>query len=422
MPVDWRLLNRDFGQQLGQALDPNIAAERQNRLSDLAQNRQMKQMQIQSVMEDRRNRAASEQQRQSAMQGLSPEDIQQIQLGVPYKDIVAQKQQASTLADLQRGLTGAPEARPLQGQVFGQFDLSTPEKQAQLLKDMERLPPSEQAGMREALMQQGAIQPRTIAPTPEQRNAAIAQFAASGGKGADVIQRLYKPESVMDFNKPFLPSGQPNVAFQQYEREKALSGKPPSDVNWQAVQTENGLVQINPKTGEIRDLGISKPSAVKALTEGQAKATTFVSQMNEASNALDKIEQKGFDPSNKSNQLLSKLAGGALNVFVPPDAQQYKQMQNQWSEPFLRVKTGAAATMGEVELNNKTFFPQFGDDKATVDRKRIARAAAERDVLNMAGRGAELVTKREQQPMAQGQYDAGKEARYQAWKAQQVMK
>lgn len=190
-------------------------------------------------------------------------------------------------------------------------------------------------------------------------------------------------------------------------------------------QMRSGELDIRQKEAELRGGGVAKPSfsadmggfiyppsaenpqgrfvpvagAPKGvggpkLTEGQAKATTFASQMASASNELDKLEAAGFDPTSTSTQLQTNLAGGIGNVFTSPQAQQAKQTQNQWSEAFLRVKTGAAATEPEVQLNNKTFFPQIGDSPAVIAQKKRMRVQAENDVLNMSGPGREVATQR----------------------------
>lgn len=142
------------------------------------------------------------------------------------------------------------------------------------------------------------------------------------------------------------------------------------------------------------------------MTEAQAKATTFASQMAAASNELGSLESSGYDPSSLKTQLQTKLAGGAGNIATTQEAQRAKQAQNQWSEAFLRVKTGAAATQPEVELNNKTFFPQFGDSPQVIEQKRRMRLQAEQDVLNMAGGGRELATKRQAVPQNNQDADA----------------
>ena len=126
----------------------------------------------------------------------------------------------------------------------------------------------------------------------------------------------------------------------------------------------------------------------KPLTESQAKATAFQSQMIGAENNLKLLESKGFDPSSLKTQATLKMAGGPLNILSATEAQQYKQAQEQWAEAYLRFKTGAAATEGEVERNIKTFFPKFGDKPAQIAQKADARRQAEQDIGFAAGMGA----------------------------------
>jgi len=128
----------------------------------------------------------------------------------------------------------------------------------------------------------------------------------------------------------------------------------------------------------------------KDLTEAQGKASAFQSQMISASNVAKNLESGGFDPTSLRSQTAVKLAGGAVNPLVPVTAQQYKQAQDQWSEAYLRFKTGAAATEQEVQRNNRTFFPVFGDKPDQVAQKAAMREQAEKDVGIAAGRGAGL--------------------------------
>lgn len=128
----------------------------------------------------------------------------------------------------------------------------------------------------------------------------------------------------------------------------------------------------------------------KDLTEAQGKASAFQSQMVSASNAVKTLENAGFDPTSFKSQTAVRLAGGVANPAIPATAQQYKQAQEQWSEAYLRFKTGAAATENEVQRNVKTFFPQFGDKPEQIAQKAAMREQAERDVGIAAGRGAGL--------------------------------
>jgi hypothetical protein len=130
-------------------------------------------------------------------------------------------------------------------------------------------------------------------------------------------------------------------------------------------------------------------AADKPLTESQAKAAVFASQMHAATDELGKIP--GYDPNSVSAQTETKMAGTGMNVAAGPTAQRAKQAQSQWAEAFLRFKTGAASTPAEVELNVRTFFPQIGDGPEVVAQKARARAQAERDLSIAAGRSAAVV-------------------------------
>jgi hypothetical protein len=123
---------------------------------------------------------------------------------------------------------------------------------------------------------------------------------------------------------------------------------------------------------------------VNVSTEGERKASLFQEQMKAASGTIASLGP--VDMSNLTNQAAFKGAGGMANIVVDPKIQQYKQAADQWSESYLRVKTGAAATPAEVELNNRTFFPAIGDNTETVKLKERMRRKAEQDLGIMAGR------------------------------------
>ena len=164
-------------------------------------------------------------------------------------------------------------------------------------------------------------------------------------------------------------------------------------------------------------------------SEGERKAGLFQEQMRGASDTISSLGP--VDMANRTNQAQFMGAGGMGNIAIDPKIQQYKQAANQWSESYLRVKTGAAATAPEVELNNKTFFPVFGDDTDTVKLKERMRKKAEQDLGIMAGRaevkGSKTETKTLEAPKQQiekspFQYDSDKEQRYQNWLTQQGKK
>lgn len=119
----------------------------------------------------------------------------------------------------------------------------------------------------------------------------------------------------------------------------------------------------------------------KPLTESQAKGSLYLGQMRSATAELGKL------PS--ANPVSTAAAGNTFtNWATPANAQKVAQLQNQWAEAYLRAKTGAAATQGEVDLNKRTFFPVVGDSAAVIQQKAKMREQVERDMMPVAGPGA----------------------------------
>jgi hypothetical protein len=170
--------------------------------------------------------------------------------------------------------------------------------------------------------------------------------------------------------------------FNDFINQMSEADKARIAIDKQRLGLEGGRLSLEQQKA-AQELVYGKP-----LTESQAKATAFQSQMIGAENNLKQLESKGFDPASLKTQSALKVAGGPLNALASPEAQQYKQAQEQWAESYLRFKTGAAATEGEVQRNIKTFFPQFGDRPEIIAQKAAARAQAEQDIGFAAGMGA----------------------------------
>jgi hypothetical protein len=197
----------------------------------------------------------------------------------------------------------------------------------------------------------------------------------------------YTPKSLALFQKSgnyadLQPKADTIKATQNYEAaQQDVNG------NWIFVPKVPGL-PIKDISGNIVTNPQIKPKAEKAATESQAKASTFYSQMTSASDELKRLQQEGFDPSSTVSQTAINLAGTPLRVLAGPQAQRARQIQEQWTESFLRIKTGAAATKDEIRKNTETFFPRLGEtDPSIIAQKERARAQAEQDVLRMTKEG-----------------------------------
>jgi hypothetical protein len=167
-----------------------------------------------------------------------------------------------------------------------------------------------------------------------------------------------------------------------------------SPVPFQLPNGDTGYVQPGNRPGAppaiMKDpttgVPMLKPHENKALTEGQAKAAAFSSQMDSAEKELSSTP---LDPTRIGTQAEIAIAGGLGNFLVSPAAQRARQAQEQWAESYLRFKTGAASTEQEVLRNVRTFFPQPGDSKDVIQQKQRARDQAAKDVKLAAGAGGQ---------------------------------
>lgn len=168
------------------------------------------------------------------------------------------------------------------------------------------------------------------------------------------------------------------LARERFDLEKQQAG------NGYTFNAElGGYVPKNPGGQFVPLAGMSTSPK---LTESEAKNSLYLSQMREASAVLGGPGAKGAGPLGVAMTGTPYLNWAASNAD-----QTAGQAQRQWAEAYLRAKTGAAATAGEVENNIRTYFPVAGDSKATIERKAQARAAAESDMAIPAGRGAARV-------------------------------
>ncbi len=136
-----------------------------------------------------------------------------------------------------------------------------------------------------------------------------------------------------------------------------------------------------PKAPGGKFVPLDSPPKSAKLTESEAKSSLYLSQMREATAALEGLKTSPASVAMTNTPYTNWMAGD--------DSQKAGQAQRQWAEAYLRAKTGAAATAGEVENNVRTFFPVFGDSDATIRRKSEARTAAETGMELPAGRGAD---------------------------------
>jgi hypothetical protein len=279
---------------------------------------------------------------------------------------------------------------------FGTIDIAkfTPESIAafQQTKDYSKLIPiSKERGTNIGNIDPTKFTPESLALYQESNKLGDLKQISAMEKGESPFAKIntsdFTPKSLSLFQKSgnyadLQPKPDTIKATQNYEAaQQDVNG------NWIFVPKVPGL-PIKDISGNIVTNPQIKPKAEKAATESQAKAATFYSQMTSATDELKKLQQEGFDPSSTVSQTAVSLAGTPLRVLAGPQAQRARQIQEQWTESFLRIKTGAAATKEEIRKNTETFFPRLGEtDPSIIAQKERARAQAEQDVLRMTKDG-----------------------------------
>jgi hypothetical protein len=120
----------------------------------------------------------------------------------------------------------------------------------------------------------------------------------------------------------------------------------------------------------------------KPPSEGERAAFGYYSRALDAHQALEGMEEKMA-----SKNAMAQLGYNYLpNMAQSEENQLYRQAQRQFTEARLRKESGAAIAASEYENDEKTYFPQPGDTKAVLQRKRQARTMVLRSLKDQSGR------------------------------------
>ncbi len=137
-------------------------------------------------------------------------------------------------------------------------------------------------------------------------------------------------------------------------------GKPPAGYRWSADGQTLEAVKGGPA---------DKPQQV---TEGERKAATLLQRMDNSLSQLEAVTTVTPDAKKPgyAAELLRTVAGDTPANLVTPEArQQVEAAQLDILDAALTLGTGAAYTREQLQGYRKSYFPQIGDDPATVKDK-----------------------------------------------------
>jgi hypothetical protein len=125
-------------------------------------------------------------------------------------------------------------------------------------------------------------------------------------------------------------------------------------------------------------------------TDATRKNNLYADAMAFANEILDNVDTEGQDWFAENftgdSPLLFKLPGGIGNKLVGSKRQAYEMAKRMWITAKLRPETGATINYtAEEPPTRRSYFPEYGDDAATVDMKRRARQAVLDSTVAQAG-------------------------------------
>lgn len=201
----------------------------------------------------------------------------------------------------------------------------------------------------------------------------------------------------------------------------AKGASPQGPISLQSVETENGLMTFNPKTGQYTPVTSGgQPLMGKgagALTEAQGNAVAYGMRMQQADQILKPLENAGLKDTGKIRSGVSgtlgatpligdALARGSDNIFntlptvlggLNEDQQKTVQARVNFITAILRKESGASISPTEFATAEKNYFPAPGDSATIVKQKQDARDMAIKAMKIQAGKGAKFIESPETQ-------------------------
>ena len=140
---------------------------------------------------------------------------------------------------------------------------------------------------------------------------------------------------------------------------------------------ERGL-QVNSDTGETRPMtekGAPIGAKDKDLTDAQSKALLYSNRMEDAEKIITDLAAQGRTKSTPGSRDGFGI-GATINVLNTSAGRQLDQAKRNFINALLRRESGAVISPSEFENAELQYFPQVGDDDATIANKAANRRTA----------------------------------------------
>lgn len=139
--------------------------------------------------------------------------------------------------------------------------------------------------------------------------------------------------------------------------------------------------QVDQKTGRVY------PADTRdTTTEGERKASGFLSRMEAAESIIGGLAASGHDRFSLGERAMGAIPFMPEGVALGPESEKLAQAQRDWVRSKLRMESGAVIGDEEMAEEIRTYFPQIGEDPEVVKQKAQARQEAIEAMRQMAGR------------------------------------
>lgn len=203
-----------------------------------------------------------------------------------------------------------------------------------------------------------------------------------------------------DYNKLIIvgPDGKPQINEMAVRAQSAVraAGQPVVNVALPKAETAagkllNDITRIkeqltkDPENPTLKAALRTAETSLKneGITEGMRKASGFASRAERSEQSLESLAGKGYDTPSLWDQMTA--GGGWKNFMASGKGQQYMQAARDWIGAILRYDSGAAVPDTEFARYFQAYFPQPGDDAATVAQKRAARQGIINELKSQSG-------------------------------------
>ena len=176
------------------------------------------------------------------------------------------------------------------------------------------------------------------------------------------------------------------VAFDYTGKEVFRQKKgraPEGPINFQTIETDQGLMAFNPRTLQMTPVLDSKGQPITKSgkpTEAETNAAGFASRMVAANEITSKLATGTQPKFGEAALSVIPLIGDKIPEIIPqgigglsPERRQYLQAANNFIRANLRKESGAAIGADEWKNEFINYFPQYNDDEQTIKNKAMFR-------------------------------------------------